>query len=144
MQPAFHTLARTLVVLACVLASAQAWSGDLRRFPDPATVPEAAELDAAEVEQLKDLVRIAEELERARASANASGEDESATGEAAPAAPSAVPGPDAGISKAEKDAGKNDAGKKREAEARKPANRSGCMYRDRTLIWEKVPGTCSR
>ena len=93
-------------------------AGDFHRTPESFSQPS----QEATLEELKELLRQAQELQaqqkdRVVAPAEAASEQDA---------------PDA---KAEDDP---ESEKKPEAVAR-----PGCMYRDTTLIWEKVPGSCT-
>ncbi len=94
-------------------------AGDFHRTPESSSQP----LQDANLDELKELLRQAQELQQAQQK----------TPVVAPAkATSEQDAPDA---KTEDD---HESEKKTEAVAR-----PGCMYRGTTLIWEKVPGSCT-
>jgi len=136
-------VAACALVVVC-LASPAAGSGDFRRFPDDAPEPAAAAAEAARVEDLKALLREAQQLQKAQ--------QKLAAEAAKPAAPAATPAPgtDPAPAVAAVAAGgdtppSDDAEASDDDETEAPNGaRAGCMYRGRTLIWEKVPGTCKR
>lgn len=94
-------------------------AGDFRRTPESSSQPS----QEANLEELKELLRQAQELQQAQQKGGVVAPAKTASEQDAPDA------------KAEDDP---EPEKKPEAVAR-----PGCMYRDTTLIWEKVPGSCT-
>lgn len=129
MQPFLATLG---TITALLLLAAPALAADFNRFPAQTTRAAQAEADAAQIAELKELLRQAQELQKAQQKMQA---------ENAKPGAETVPAKAAGTEAEEKakDGEKAD-GEKEEPE--KKTARPGCMYRGHTLIWEKVPGTC--
>ena len=132
------------VALAAIIVIASvSGAGDFRRTPDySAEAPQEVNLD-----ELRSLLRQAHELEQNEKSAktkSAAGSVPAKAGGDANAASVAGPKQADGDPKAAGKDGK-DGSDEPVAEAEKPeaTARAGCMYRGTTLIWEKLPGTCS-
>ena len=94
-------------------------AGDFRRTPESSSQP----LQDANLDALKELLLQAQELPQAQQKGGVVAPDKAASEQDAPDA------------KTEDDP---ESEKKTEAVAR-----AGCMYRGTTLIWEKVPGSCT-
>jgi hypothetical protein len=123
---------RSLVLLIVLsFAAPAAGSDDFQRYPEASARSAQSELDPAQIEQLKEMLRQAKALEEAAKKKAAEG--------------AKAPAPAKAATAAEKDAGEGDEKKdEEEKEEEKPLTRPGCMYRGTTLIWEKVPGTCKQ
>jgi hypothetical protein len=129
------------VALAAIIAIASvSGAGDFRRTPDySADASKEVNLD-----ELRSLLRQAHELEQTEKSAktkSAAGSVPAKPGGDANADPAAAPKQADGDPKADGKDGSDEP----VVEAEKPqaTARAGCMYRGTTLIWEKLPGTCS-
>ena len=109
----------TALLTGLTLVAGAVQAGEFKRFPDYAYEGGDAEVDVA---ALKELLRQAQELQKA--------EDKADAVEAKDVAEEAE--------ETAKQADANAAAAKRGSPPQ-----AGCMYRDAKLIWERKPGTCT-
>lgn len=143
----FGRLFLATLVVACVssVLPGAASAADPNELADLLKASDSSGTDAAKVEALLDVLRDAEKRQAQKRSSGKSATPapplESGAGDAAPAV---ALGHQAGPAAAAADAPEGDEESDAEDDTPKQVIRAGCMYSDAKLIWEKVPGACSR
>lgn len=157
MQLPSARLLLVFLVFGLLFAAATVHGGEFRRFPEPSAQPTSDE----SIEELKDLLRQAQALQKAQQKIQQAAHQKAAEavgrrpepGSPAKLAPDAKPEESApgeathdeakkAVGTAGAEAPEKEQKEAEEKEEPKPLARPGCMYRGNELIWEKVAGSC--